>query len=56
MSIIKRSIDLEYLKQNFYQKPKQIHIDLLKIIKKEKLLKNNNLKLLIDFLLKAILM
>lgn len=44
MSIIKRSVDLEYLNQNFYQKPKQIHTDLLKIIEKEKLLKNNNLK------------
>ena len=36
MSSIKRSVDLEYLNQNFYNKPKQIHLDLLEIIKKKK--------------------
>ena len=29
----KRLIDLDYLKQDFYKKPKQIHADLIKIIK-----------------------
>ena len=44
MTVIKRSVDLEYINQNFYKKPKQIHTDLLKIIEKEKLLKKKNLE------------
>ena len=36
----KRLIDLDYLKQDFYKKPKQIHADLIKIIKKEIAKKN----------------
>ena len=40
----KRSIDLDYLKQNYYNNPKQIHLELFKIIEKKKSLSNNNLK------------
>ena len=45
----KRLIDLDYLKQDFYKKPKQIHADLIKIIKKEIAKKKYAKASLVDF-------
>jgi len=45
----KRLIDLDYLKQNFYKKPKQIHADLIKIVSKEISKRKSTKASLVDF-------